>query len=180
VLRAEDLRAYGPVLTLVGVDREGTWRVVEGTLWRTRPDPTEIPRGVTFVPPEPRLFVVGDVEERRLRAPAAESRWSRARYAAPNGAGGEDRRFVLDVHFDTQVVRLAEGVVGAGALGLADPNASRRAITRFLEALQGRHPRAYEEPSRTCAATPQPGETHADGWAAWEEHSRVCRRLYLP
>jgi hypothetical protein len=103
----------------------------------------------------------------------------RARYRPSMGVGGEERRFVVDVHFDDRIVRLTEGVVAADGLPGADAHAGRRALARFVEGLEARHPDVPSEPRRTCAASPTLGDRRADGWAAWEEHTRICRRVRL-
>jgi len=136
---------------------------------------TQIPAGAPLALGPPRAFVSGEVEEHRVRPPPAESRWLRARYRASALTGGEDRRFVLDVHYDGAIVRIVEGGIAPNGLPGAEAHAGRRGLARFLETLEAAHPGVPVEPRRTCGASA--GDGRADGWDVWEEHSRLCRRV---
>jgi hypothetical protein len=161
------------------VDGIESWRVFDGHRWgETRPDPSQLPRGHAYGAGVVRLLVPGEVEEKRLRAPAAESRWQRAHYAAPNGAGTETRIAVWDLHTDSGIFRLVEGAADLRGVPGIDGSSQRLAQRAFIEALVLRWPAALVEPRRTFPATARAGDPlRADGWAAFEEHSRVCRAL---
>lgn len=181
VLERTDLFAFGPAFALVAADAADVWRVAELPRWgEARPDPSQLPRGSAWPSGEVWLVVSGEVEEKRLRPPAAESRWQRSHYAAANGAGGEARIAVVDLHTDRGVFRVVEGAVDLRLLAGADAAAQRRSIKAFADAVALRWPNAEVQPRRTCAAQARPGDDRrSDGWGAWEEHTRVCRALAL-
>lgn len=175
VVDREELLAQPAARAVTGVDSLDVLRVVDAALWALPPDPTALPRGEPLVLGSPRLLVVGEVEERRLRPEPQESRWQRAHYAAPRGAGGETRRLVLDLHAGGEVLRLAEGACDLSALDLG---AGRVALRALPERLADRWPELVVEPRRVCPAAPVPGdERREDGWGTWEEHSRACAAL---
>lgn len=178
-LTRELLLDVGPATGLVGAEGAGVWRVVEASRWgENRPDPSQLPHGEVAQLADVWLVVQGEVEEKRLRAPAAESRWQRSHYAAPNGAGGEARIAVLDLHTDDGIVRVVEGATDLRHLPGVTAAGNRVALKALLEAVVLRWPAAHVEGKRTCPATARPGDPlRSDGWAAWEEHSRMCRAL---
>lgn len=178
VVARTELTVWGPAKGLVGVEGPMAWRIVEASRWgEERPDPSQLPRGTVAAVGAVWLVVPGDVEEKRLRAPAAESRWQRGHFAAPNGAGGEARLAVVDVYTDAGLLRLVEG--GFDPRGLGDGSSSQRlAVKAFLDTLGSRWPDSRVEARRTILSAPRPGDTlRADGWAGWEEHSRACAAL---
>lgn len=181
VLERADLLAFGPAYALVAADAAEVWRVAEVPRWgEARPDLSPLPRGSAWPGGDVWLVVSGEVEEKRLRPPAAESRWQRGHYAAANGAGGEARIAVLDLHTDQGLFRVVEGAVDLRLLPGADAASQRRSIKALADAVAIRWPNAEVQPRRTCPAQTRPGDDRrADGWGAWEEHSRVCRALVL-
>ncbi len=178
-LTRELLLEAGPATGLVGAEGADAWRVVETARWgENRPDPSQLPHGEVARPGDVWLVVQGEVEEKRLRAPAAESRWQRSHYSAPNGAGGEARISVLDLHTDEGIVRVVEGATDLRGLPGVTAAGNRVALKVLLDAVVLRWPAAHVEGKRTCPATARPGDPlRSDGWAAWEEHSRMCRAL---
>jgi hypothetical protein len=177
VVAREDLLVFGEAGGFVGFERAGSWRVARAPRWgEVRPDPSQLPRGEVTTPVTIWLVVPGEVEERRLRPPAAESRWQRGHYAAPNGAGTETRVAVVDLYTDVGLVRLVEGAVDVRGLGEPPPS-QRQAVRLLVESVSARWPDAHVEARRTLPATARGGE-RADGWPAWEEHSRACAALY--
>ncbi len=181
VVSRDELRAWGPAAGLVGLDGALAWRTVEAPRWgEDRPDPSQLPRGEPKTPTEVWLVVSGDVEEKRLRAPAAESRWQRGHYAAANGAGSEARVTVVDLYTDVGLFRMVEGAVDPR--GLAETAVPQRQAMRvLLDTVAARWPDAHIEPRRTLLATVRSGnDRRADGWPAWEEHSRGCAALVCP
>lgn len=181
VVERADLLAFGAAHALVAADAADVWRVSEQARWgESRPDPSQLPRGAACTPADVWLVVPGEVEEKRLRPAAAESRWQRSHYAAANGAGGEARIAVLDLHTEAGVFRVVEGAIDLRLLVGADAAAQRRSIKAFTEAVAARWPNAEVQSRRTCPAQPRPGDDRrSDGWGTWEEHSRVCRALVL-
>lgn len=179
VVARADLVAWGPAVGLVGLDGAHVWRMVEAPRWgEERPDPSQLPRGNPRVVGRVWLVVPGEVEEKRLRAPAAESRWQRGHYAAPNGAGGEARLSVVDVYTDAGLVRMVEGAVDPKGIG-EGASSQRLAVKSFVESLATHWPEAHTEARRTVLATARPGnDRRSDGWPAWEEHSRACASLF--
>jgi len=175
----ELLLEAGPAAGLVGAEGPEVWRVVEASRWgENRPDPSQLPHGEVARMADVWLVVQGEVEEKRLRAPAAESRWQRSHYAAPNGAGGEARIAVLDLHTDAGIVRVVEGATVLRNLPGVTAAGNRVALKALLELVVLRWPAAHVEGKRTCPATARSGDPlRSDGWAAWEEHSRMCRAL---
>jgi hypothetical protein len=167
------LLAFGPARAVVGVEAAESWRVVDVPIWEERPDPSQLPRGVA-VPVTPTLLVPGEVEERSIRAAPTESRWQRSRYTVTR-AGGERRVAVLDLHADGRIFRLVEGAVDLRALPGFDPASQRRSLAAFVTLLLERWPDLPVEPRRVCGVSADPRAP--DGWAEWEEHSRVCRVL---
>ena len=165
--------AFGPARAVVGVEAAESWRVVDVPIWEERPDPSQLPRGVA-VPVTPTLLVPGEVEERSIRAAPTESRWQRSRYTVTR-AGGERRVAVLDLHADGRIFRLVEGAVDLRALPGFDPASQRRSLAAFVTLLLERWPDLPVEPRRVCGVSADPRAP--DGWAEWEEHSRVCRVL---
>ncbi|GDX80248.1 hypothetical protein LBMAG42_20590 [Deltaproteobacteria bacterium] len=181
VLDRAELLAFGAAYALVAAEAADAWRVWEAPRWgESRPDPSQLPRGAEWPSGDVWLIVSGEVEEKRLRPPAAESRWQRSHYAAANGAGGEARIAVLDLHTHEGMFRVVEGAVDLRLLAGAEASAQRRSIKAFADAVALRWPHAEVQPRRTCPAQSRPGDDRrADGWATWEEHTRVCRALAI-
>ncbi len=176
VVDASTLRAYGPATSVVAVG-EGV-RIVTTPLWESVVDPYALPRGEPAALGEPWLLVVGEVEEHRLAVEAETSRWQRTRYAAGSGTAAEARAFVLDLHTPAAIFRVREGACDWRELPGFDPASQRRSMRTFVDTLVARWPAMHVEPRRVCAAQARPGESRATGWAAWEEHSRVCRVVW--
>ncbi len=180
VISREELLATAAARGCVAAAAADSWRVIDAPRWGAeRPEPARLPMGDLHIPGEPLLFTVGEVEERRLRTEAEPSRWQRTRYSAGATPSAEGRIAVIDVHTVDGIYRFVEGAVDLRHLRGADTNAQRQAMKLLQAALVARWPEVPVEPKRMCVATARPGAKTADGWPAWEEHTRVCRLLWL-
>ncbi|MSQ00764.1 MAG: hypothetical protein EXR71_02600 [Myxococcales bacterium] len=180
VISREALLATEAARACVAAAAADSWRVIDAPRWGSeRPEPARLPVGEVHVPGQPILFALGEVEEHQLRTEAKPSRWGRTRYSTGPTPSGEGRVVVIDVHTADVIYRFVEGAVDLRELPGADTNAQHQAMKLLQGALVARWPTVPIEPKRICVATARPGARVADGWPAWEEHTRVCRLLWL-
>ena len=172
------LAAAVPVLAL----EARTCRLGAGSPWLETSDllasegiPTD---GPVLTLDDVALLVLGEVEQRAWREGADGGRWLRQRYGV-DAAGAERRRLVIDLHTPGRILRIVEGMTDLRRLPGGDGTSSRRAIKALLDHAAHRWPGLRVEPRRICAAghasLGAAGTRLTSGWAAWEEHTRVCR-----
>jgi hypothetical protein len=171
------LSALPPAEALLSLDLGGACRLDPAPLWLAPPDPGNAPVGTVGHLEDVRLIVPGEVEVRDQRAPRAQDKWSRDRYATA-GPVAERRVVVVDLHLPGRIVRVAEGLVDLRGDPAFVSGSARRTLLAWLEGAPRRWPAARVEARRTCpggpAAAGEDGRLTGSGWPAWEEYSRLA------
>lgn len=169
VVDAEQLLAMGPASLLLELNRERPWRVLPNRGWRADPDQLGV-EGEALERPEVRAVVPGEVSVRRFRA-----------FGGQLLQQSERRVAVADLHGPGQMLRAVEGLTRFSGWPELEGLSAVQAFRAFLHLVADTWPVACPG-TRRCAPVREPragedGRADADGWAEWEEHSRVCRVL---
>ena len=129
------------------------------------------------------LAVVGQVEIRRFLE-QRRGRWSRNKGSTERREIGERRVVLLDLHGPSAFLRVVLGVTnfkgaphyreGSGVLSM------KALIERLPEVFEGMHVQGKRVAHAQGARAMQDSESERSsfeitGWAAWEEHTRLCR-----
>lgn len=157
--------------------------IVDRAMWDVdlKAQPGNDPREIV---PDLRLAVVGEIVVHRFRALPQGGRLKHIRENRVRGTG-EDRLGVVDLHTDGGILRVVEGATDLTGFPGHTPSAAVRSLRDFVAHLESRIP---VMPRRICqpgldrpgggAVAGQAGPSQDTGWAAFEEHSRACRRLF--
>jgi len=168
------LRSHG--LDGLEVTTQALWSVSD-----VRPD--ALPRGEPADAGGVVLAVPGEVVVRRYRATAGR----RGKDPAIRDSG-ERRVGVLDLHAEGAFFRVVEGITDFAGLPGHHASSARLALRGLVESLGERWPAARVLGRRVCQPGDRPvlregeadtGALEATGWPAWEEHTRLCRLLFL-
>lgn len=182
VVSREDLAALAPPLTVLGAEAPWRLRLHPGAWWREAAQARGLPEGAVHEVGDVRLVVPGEVVLKHHRVSARGSR--RDDGLAPTR---EERRGVVDLHGPGTFLRVVEGLTRFDGLPGHVPSSARRSVRALPQGLVDWYPQALLVEPRTVqpvreARAPEGAEAGqavvVDGWAAWEEHTRMCRLLF--
>ena len=169
VVDADQLLAMGPASLLLEVSRDEDWRVLPGRGWRADPDQLNL-AGDPLQRPELRAVVTGEVAVRRFRTLGGQLLQQ-----------SERRLAVADLHGPGMLLRAVEGLTRFSGWPELEGLSAVQAFRGFLALVVETWPVACPGPKRCVPVRePSPGEDGravADGWAEWEEHTRISRVL---
>ena len=179
VLDEARLRAQPRPQLALQLRPEGTWRLAQGERWLVEPDELENLPSQEVAVPEIALVVTGQVVLRRYRMIRG-----RRKDSERLTTHGERKISLLDLHHAEGIVRVVEGVTDLSEWPGLDRGSAPRAFRGLADWLEQHLPGIPHLARCTCQPLRQPerlerGQLEAAGWPSWEEHTRVCRCLYL-
>jgi len=169
VCDAEQLLALGHASLVMRLGRDTPWRILPGRGWRTDPDQLNA-EGEPLPRPEVRLVVPGEVVIERYRHLGGQLLKQ-----------NERRLRVADLHGPGVFLRCVEGLTRFEGWPELSGMSATQGFRAFSELIVETWPAAVPgprrcKPVRDAKANDQ-GRAESDGWAEWEEHSRLCRVL---
>lgn len=184
VSREELERIAAPDLVL-GIGEDGRLRV--SATWPWDADlPEQPPADMRSLPLQGmRLAVPGEIAVRRYRLGRSLARGRRSERVLRLAT--ERRYQILDLHGSGRFLRLVAGITDTAGMPGHDDRSALRSYNGLVDQLPEWIRGCAVQAARVCTpgeAPPLPeghdGSTpiEASGWAAWEEHTRMCRLLY--
>lgn len=184
IIARVDISGLPPALACTGMNRRA-FKVIDADLWiepHHQEQPEELLANIWLV-------TIGDVEidEYRWASGTAISSFGRRKTAHSWKKQRESRIRVVDLHSQTDIIRIVEGVTDLSFLPGYVPGALKKSFHALESFLPSWMPEAKIIPKHRVRVSdkdiPFNNEQGKDkmfvhGWRSWETHTRCCRLLF--